>query len=227
MELKECGNVVEPSLDSVLSRIKVLLEEGGSGPILLVEPSDNIGGGAPGDDSTILRALIEYGIPNAAVVINDPAAVEAVGHLPIGTHLRLPIGDKSGIPSGGPLNLEVELISTSDGRFELEDAHSHLASMAGRHIAMGPCAVIRYGGIRILLTSHKTPPFDLGQLRSQGIEPQSLSVIGIKAAVAHRRAYDPIARATFTVSTPGPCHSDLQALPYNFIRRPVYPLDSL
>lgn len=227
MELKECGNRVEPSLDSALPRIKVLLEEAGSGPILLVEPSDNIGGGAPGDDTTVLRALIEHNISNAVVILNDPGAVEAVGHLPIGTHLRLPIGDKSGIPSGGPLNLEVELISMSDGKFELEDTHSHLASMAGRHIAMGPCAVLGYRGIRILLTSRKTPPFDLGQLRSQGIEPETLSVIGVKAAVAHRRAYDPIARASFTVSTPGPCRSNLQTFSFDFVRRPIYPLDSL
>ena len=37
------------------------------------------------------------------------------------------------------------------------------------------------------------------------IEPESLSVIGVKAAVAHRRVYDPIAGAHFTVATRGPC----------------------
>lgn len=225
MQLRERGNVIEPSLESVLPRVKVLCEQRGSGPILLVEPSDNIGGGAPGDTTTVLRALIEYEVTNAVVVINDPEAMQSLGSLSVGTHLRLPIGDKSGIPSVGPLNLEVELVSKSDGRFELEDVHSHLASMAGRHIEMGPCAVVQHGGIRILLTSRKTPPFDLGQLRSQGIAPESLSVIGIKAAVAHRRAYDPIARASFMVATPGSCPSDLRALPFEHIRRPVYPLD--
>ena len=50
--------------------------------------------------------------------------------------------------------------------------------MSGVRIEMGPCAVVRHGGVTILLTAKKTPPFDLGQLRSQGIEPESLSVIG-------------------------------------------------
>ena len=39
-------------------------------------------------------------------------------------------------------------------------------------------------------------------------------MIGIKAAVGHRRAYDKIASASFTVSTRGPCTSDLARLPY-------------
>ena len=66
---------------------------------------------------------------------------------------------------------------------------------------------------------------DLAQLRSQGIIPENLSLIGVKAAVAHRRAYDRIAAASYTVTTPGPCTSDLTQLPYRRVRRPVFPLD--
>jgi len=84
--------------------------------------------------------------------------------------------------------------------------------------------VVEFAGIRILLTSRKTPPFDLAQFRSQGIIPEDLWVIGVKAAVAHRRAYDPIARRSFTVTTPGPCTSDLKSLPYTRLRRPVFPV---
>ena len=96
--------------------------------------------------------------------------------------------------------LEVELVSRSDGVFELEDKNSHLVGSLGKIIHMGPCAVVRHGGLTILLTSKKLPPFDLGQWRSQGIDPEKLSMIGVKAAVGHRRAYDPIASATFTAS---------------------------
>jgi microcystin degradation protein MlrC len=121
--------------------------------------------------------------------------------------------------------LDVELVSLSDGRFTLEDPNSHLAASVGVHIDMGPSAVVRHDGITILLTSRKTPPFDLGQWRSQGIEPTALRFIGVKAAVAHRRAYDPIAAASYTVRTPGPCSSDPRTLPYRRLRRPIFPLD--
>jgi microcystin degradation protein MlrC len=160
------------------------------------------------------------------VVINDPQAVAALSAIQPGQRMTLAIGGKAGRLGGEPLTLGVVLESTSNGRFELEDRHSHLASMCGVHINMGPCAVVRHAGIRILLTSRKTPPFDLGQLRSQGIVPEEQRVIGVKAAVAHRRAYDKIAKASYTVDTPGPCSSNLKLLPFQRIRRPIYPLDN-
>ena len=77
----------------------------------------------------------------------------------------------------------------------------------------------------ILLTSRKTPPWDLGQFRSQGISPEAFRVIGVKAAVGHRQAYDPIKKASYTVLTPGPCSSRPSDFPYKRLRRPIYPLD--
>jgi microcystin degradation protein MlrC len=81
--------------------------------------------------------------------------------------------------------------------------------------------------VTILLTSLKTPPWDLGQFRSQGIEPTAFRVIGIKAAVGHRQAYDPIAKSSHTVQTPGPCSSRLTDFPYKRLHRPIYPLDEI
>jgi microcystin degradation protein MlrC len=196
-------------------------------PALLVEPADNIGGGAPGDGTTILRHLIRLDAEPSCVVINDPDSVRTLqAHQP-GDRSVLKLGGKGFSVDPGPLEIAVELIRLTDGRFELEDAQSHLASMRGKRIEMGPTAVVRHGNTTILITSRATPPFDLGQLRSQGIEPKDFRLIGVKAAVGHKRAYDPIAAASFSVATPGPCSSDLGTLPYRLIRRPVFPLDTL
>ncbi len=197
------------------------------GPILLVEPSDNIGAGAPGEGVALLKALVAHEIADAGVIVNDAEAVAVLAATQIGGRRTLRIGGKSSPLYGGGCELEVELVSHSDGRFTLEDPHSHLASMGGSRVEMGPCAVVRHRGLLILLTSRATAPFDLGQWRSQGIAPEKLFAIGVKAAVAHRQAYDPIARATLYVDTPGPCPSDLRTLPFQHIRRPVHPLDTL
>ena len=194
------------------------------GPAILVEPADNIGGGAPGDCTTILRTMLARGLQNCAVAINDPAAVEALQALAPGERMRLRIGGSSSLDPG-PVEIDAELLSRSDGRFTLEDQNSHLAASQGVHIEMGPCATVRCGGVTILLTSRKTPPFDLGQLRSQGIVPETLAFVGVKAAVAHRRAYDRLGGRSYWVTTPGPCPSDLTTLPYRKIRRPIFPLD--
>lgn len=221
-ELRERGNVTDPPVDEVLARLQPPPE----GLTVLVEPSDNIGGGAPGDGTGLLRALLSHGVKDAAVAINDPEAVLALRDVAPGDTAILSIGGKGSRLDAGPLELLVTLVSKQSGRFELEDKQSHLATMSGDFFDMGDCALVRHAGILILLTSVKTPPFDLGQWRSQGIDPASLSFIGVKAAVAHRRAYDPIAARMLWVDTPGPCSSNLSTLPFQHLQRPVYPLDS-
>lgn len=228
---REKGNVIEPSFESLLPQIRQLLRASAGGPIALAEPSDNIGGGAGGDGTGLLREFLRHQIGNSAIVINDANAVCQLQKWEIGARRAIEIGT-SGFEGAGPLELELELLSRSDGQFTLEDANSHLAAMLGSHIEMGPCATLRHilpdgNAIHVLLTSRKTPPFDLGQLRSQGIIPEQLSVIGVKAAVAHRRAYEPIASALFSVATPGACASDLMTLPFQRVRRPIFPLDEL
>src|SRR6202035_1841932 len=175
MSLRERGFVLPPPVDDVLRQICPV----GQGPVLLVEPSDDIGGGAPGDGTGILRALLRHEVGNAAVVINDPQAIAALGDVPLGGVATLAIGGKGSELDEGPVMLTVALVSRSDGRFTLQDRNSHLAASRGIHINMGPSTVVEAKGITILLTTNKTPPFDLGQLRSQGIEPTTLSIIGI------------------------------------------------
>ena len=217
----EAGNPVDPPVDEVMP----LALQAGPGPIGLIEPSDNIGGGTPGDGTGVLQALLQYGVEDAAVVINDPQAAGACHGVGVGERLRLPVGGKVDAHHGPTLDLDLELLHLSDGRFELENPNSHLASLVGRHVDMGPCAVARHRGVRVLLTSLKTPPMDLGQLRSQGIEPEGLRMVGIKAAISHKAAYDPILRASFYVDTPGMGSSDLRRFPYRHIPRPILPLD--
>jgi hypothetical protein len=132
--------------------------------------------------STIASLLMRlYDVQGGGIILNDPAAVQALKPVAKGGRITLPLGGKGSRLDPGPVSLEVEKLSESDGNFTLEDRHSHSAGSSGIHVSMGPCAVVRHRGITILLTSKKTPPFDLGQWRSQGINPEDLRVIGVKA----------------------------------------------
>ena len=221
LERSEQGNPLDPDIDEVMP--KALQVE--RGPIGLIEPSDNIGGGTPGDGTGVLQAFLEYEVDRCAVVINDPQAVAACHTASVGDVLTLDIGGKVDSFHGPPLELPLRVEHLSDGKFDLENEKSHLASLLGRHIDMGLSAVVRHGGICILLTTNKTPPMDLGQLRSQGIAPEELYMVGIKAAIAHKAAYDPILQASFYVDTPGLGSSDLRRFSYEHIVRPIKPLD--
>lgn len=220
-DLRELGLPAECDIDQAITEI--LRSPGG--PYIVVEPADNIGGGAPGDGTSVLRAFLRHRVENCAVAIADPAAVATMSGARPGEVRTLSVGGKGSAIAEGPVEIEAAFVSASDGAFALEDLNSHLAASQGSHFGMGPCVVVRTGGVTILLTSRKTPPFDLGQWRSQGIEPEALKAIGVKAAVAHRRAYDGMAKGSFTVATPGPCTSRIETLPFRRLRPGVFPID--
>lgn len=210
------------TLDEALDRV----QQHTAGPLLIVEPADNIGGGAPGDLTIVLQGLLQRGVQNAGVAIADPEAVKELWPLAIGQRKRLMVGGKSGVIGAQPVELDVEVVSKSDGRFTLEDPHSHMA-VNGLHWDMGNTVVAKSAGVTLLLTSIKMAPMDLATWRSQGIDPENFFVINVKAAVAHRQAYDPIAKASYFVNTAGPCANDVRLLPFSKLKRPVYPLDEV
>jgi microcystin degradation protein MlrC len=232
-ETREAGNTVERAAAVVVSEA---LRSPVAGLTVIAEPSDNIGGGAPGDGTGLLRVFLDLGVENAAVAINDPCAVDELkgwaessgwpdGEL--GARCVVEVGGHRSAPDAGPVELEVELLSFSDGVFELVDKKSHLASLGGDRVEMGPCAVVRCKGVTILLTSRATPPMDIGQWLSQGIDPSKFSFLGVKAAVAHRGAYAPIAERMLWADTPGPCSSRLSRFAFQKLRRPIFPLDPM
>ena len=223
MQLAEAGNVQEQPVDEVLPA----LPRDEPGLLVIVEPSDNIGGGAPGDCTGLLRAFLKHGFTNSAVCIWDADSVRQLEAHQIGEEVTLSIGGRGSRLDPGPLKLTVTFKKLTDGLFTLHDQQSHLASMVGSRFDMGHCAVVECQGIAILLTSNRTPPMDLGQWFHVGIDPALFSFVGVKAAVAHRRAWDTISKGNVWVSTPGPCSSDLRHLPYRNIRRPIFPLDSI
>jgi microcystin degradation protein MlrC len=202
----------EATLDAVLAQIDAGPEV--AGPILLIEPADNIGGGTPGDGTGILGPLLASGRCGIVAIINDPQAAALCHGAGAGAEVSLEIGAKTDTYHGRPVAVRATVLRLSDGRFDLENKRSHLASMMGTRIEMGPSAVIKNGQVTILLTSRKIPPMDLGQLHSQGIEPEKARFVIIKAAVSHKDAYDPIAGASYYVDSAGLCTSSLTSLPY-------------
>ena len=206
------GYPSEAPLDEVLSRVDALPP--GSGPVLLVEAADNIGGGSPGDATDILGPLLATGRTGIVAAINDPEAAWACITAGVGANVSLSVGGKTDGHHGPPISLTARVRHLSYGVFDLENPKSHLASMRGTRIDMGPSAVIVTPQADILLTTHKTAPMDLGHLHSQGIRPEDAQLVIVKAAVSHKAAYDPIARASFNVDSAGLCTSNLTRLPY-------------
>ena len=96
----------------------------------------------------------------------------------------------------------------------------------GVGFSMGPTAVIRIGAIDVIVSSVPTAVMDINVFRSVGIDPATLTTIGLKSRNHFKAAYGPIARETLLVDAGGIASMRLQELTYRNIPRPIWPLEN-
>ena len=190
-------------------------------PLILADPADNIGGGSAGDGTVVLRELLRAGASGAVVVINDPAAASDAAEVGVGGRFSGMVGGKVDRAHGEPVHIEGSVVYSGEARFRHSGSY-----MTGFVTSMGLTAVVAAEGVQVVITSLRTMPFDIEQLRAVGIEPAEQRIIVVKSATAWRAAYGPLAASTLTLDTPGICPSNLARLPYRNRPRPLYPLET-
>ena len=196
------------------------------GLVILVDSADNIGGGTPGDGTEALQAMLAADVQEGTVVIADPEAVQACRQAGVGSNVTTSIGGRTDEFHGSPITVTGTVRALSDGLIPCEQKQNHFAAFYGDTLDMGDSAWLRSGGVNIVLNSRKTPPFDLAQLRGMGIVPEEQKMIAVKAAVAYRAAYLPIASRIIEMDTAGLCTANLHRFDYRHVPRPIFPLDT-
>jgi microcystin degradation protein MlrC len=196
-------------------------------PVVLVEMGDNIGGGSAGDSTFVLAELIRQKAAGWVVAIRDPEAVQRAFSGGVGGKFEGTAGGKTDKLHGEPISVSGEVKLLCDGRYiETEIRHG-----GARFHDMGPSAVVHVTGSTrdlaniLLLTTHREMPFSLGQLTSCGIVPQHQKILVVKAAIAYRAAYEPIAGRIIEVDTPGLTAVNPAHFKYSRVRRPLFGID--
>ena len=192
-------------------------------PLVLADFADNPAGGAYGDSPNLLRAMLEAGLENAAfATICDPAAVALAGEAGEGAVLELALGGRLAPEITPPLALRARVLRLHPGTFRCEGP-----VLRGLDVDMGPMALLEAAGLRIVVASRALAVTDLNLFRALGIEPATLSVIGLKSRNHLRAAFAPISRDILLVDAGGIATMRLSQIPYSRIRRPLWPLDPL
>jgi microcystin degradation protein MlrC len=191
-------------------------------PVVLVDTGDNVGGGSAGDGTVILAEMLRQGATDGVVCLFAPDEVRQCDSAGVGAEVRLTVGGKVDRLHGEPISVVGKVRLLHDGLYvEPEPRHG-----GKRTNFMGRTAVVEIQGRNLLvLNSERHPPFSLGQLTCLGIKPEEKRILVVKAAVAYKAAYGPIAGTIIEVDTPGLTAVNPARFVYRNIRRTMFPLD--
>jgi microcystin degradation protein MlrC len=191
-------------------------------PVVLVDTGDNVGGGSAADGTVLLSEMLRQGATDGVVCLFAPQEVKQCAAAGIGHELQLEVGGKVDRLHGNPVRVTGRVRVLHNGDY-IERAVRH----GGRRVNhMGLTALVEIPGRNLLvLTSQRHPPFSLGQLTCLGIEPERQRLLVVKAAIAYKAAYAPIAGTIIEVDTPGVTAVNPERFAYRHIRRPMFPLD--
>ncbi len=199
----------------------------GSGPVVLLDHSDNCASGGTMDTMTVLGAMLDAGLRDAAAfAIFDPAAVQQMIAVGVGRDITLALGGKLDMPSiglaGQPRTVTGRIRLVCDGRYRNRGPMGR-----GELNDMGPTAVLNVAGIDVVVISNHVEPNDLAALTAVGIAPDRLRLLMLKSRIHWRAGLRPFAHAVVECNGTGVCSSDYALLGLHNVRRPIYPIDPL
>ena len=203
---------------------EVLASAEGEGPFVLADVADNPGAGGSADTPHLLRRLIERDVQNVAyAIICDPEAVIAAEKAGVGNMVTVSLGGKTRPDiCGEPVVVEAYVKSISDGVYVNRDTMCQ-----GLVNRLYKTAVLRIGGVEVIVSSNRVQPWDLEVYRSQGIMPQDKKVLVTKSTAHFRASFGTVAYKILDVEAPGLAPQDPKSLAYQHCPRPMYPLDEM
>ncbi|HEV2268744.1 MAG TPA: M81 family metallopeptidase, partial [Steroidobacteraceae bacterium] len=191
-----------PDIATALDRARKI-----AGVVVLADTADNSGGGAPSDNVSLLRAMLQAGIDKAAYGgIWDPVTVQVCAEAGVGETISLRIGGKCSPASGDPMDLVATVKSFVPG-------HSQ-QGMGPERCSMGDSVWLQIGDIDVVVMSVRTQIFSPDAFTGLGIDLASKRIIAVKSSWHFQANFAPIADELIPVATPGALNMDYAATNY-------------
>jgi microcystin degradation protein MlrC len=218
--LREPASAKRLPLAAALDEAVAAMAGAAGRPVVLADTADNPGGGAAGDSTFVLRALLDRGLGDVALgMIWDPQAVAIATSAGTGARLPLRIGGKVGPMSGDPVDLDVEVLACRT------DARQRSLTPGGTD-PLGAAVAVRARGIDIVLNSTRQQVFSPECFTELGVDPASKRLVVVKSTQHFRSGFDAMAAAVVYADSPGSLQANLAGLPYRHLPRPVWPVDA-
>jgi len=169
-------------------------------PVVVADQTDNVGGGAPGDATFVLRWLLDHGGTDAAIaILQDPEVVRIAKKAGVGATVNVRLGGKTGAASGQPVDIEVLVLS-------LRENYQHAwPQSSGEPLTfpVGDVVALRSGGIDIVVGSIRCQCFGPSIFSDLGIDPRNKRLLIPKSYQHFYAAFAPIAQEVIYMAASG------------------------
>jgi microcystin degradation protein MlrC len=210
-----------------LAHARELAAAAGSGPVLLLDHSDNVMSGGTCNTMDVLEAALAEGMTNIGVgPISDPQAVAELIAVGVGGRATIALGNNVPLLQQGlektPVRLSGTVLAISDGHF-----HVTGPIYTGSSMQMGKSVLFDIGAAQIVVTEERVEPYDLGVFTSLSLDPARKTYLILKSRMYCRPVFVPISKGLEECDsdTGGPTSSNFNLFPIRNVRRPIYPLD--
>ena len=187
------------------------------GLVLLSDMGDAVYAGGPGDSTCVLGELWRQKVPVLSCMpLVDPVAVRQALDRGLGS-IDLSMGGKTD-PASRPISLHGRVTAISGGlRIVTEKGQTDL----------GRTALFEAGNLRIVLAEHRSLALIQPVLFTHlGLDLEKARIVVMKTG-SNFQFFDRWRRKLIRVDSPGVTQSDLKALSWTHLPRPLYPLDDL
>ena len=190
------------------------LSRGASRPVVIGDTQDNPGAGSSSDTTGLLQALMAAGAQRAVVGFLCDAEAAAAAHASgEGARLRIGLGGRSGPAGVTPAEAEWTVARLGSGQFRTTGRVA-----GGMQADLGPMALLRAGGVSVVVTSRRMQAYDPAPFHHLGVDPAAQGILVLKSTCHFRADFEPMAERVLMAAAPGGYVSDPALQPFTRLR---------
>jgi microcystin degradation protein MlrC len=222
---KDCKRY-DPKLTSLEDAVAEAVRVGQdmtAAPVILADVADNPGGGANGNTTWILEALLKAGVQSAVLgIFNDPALAAEAMELGEGARFRAVFNRNAPDQFSRRLEADATVLRIRDG-----DCVGRRGFYAGRRMNVGTSALLDLGGVKVVVISIRTQCADPVFLEMMGINIAEARSVIVKSRGHFRAGFDEFFPfdQVIEVDAPGLSSPMLSRFDFKYLPRPVFPVD--
>lgn len=222
-EARDCFKLHLITIEQAISLAREACANPETPPIIFADTSDNPGGGGRGNTIWLLSAFYEGGIRDCVIGgLYDPALAAEAQRVGVGRKFQAWFNRFEDDPLSGQFQAQAVVEQLHNGQ-----CVGRKGVVAGQSLNLGPCCLLRIGGIRVLVISIRQQCYDPIFFEMVGVDLSQVRSVVVKSRGHFRAGFAEFfgPDQIYDVDAPGLTARRLEAFSFQRIPRPMYPLD--